>query len=107
MGRDLFISGTASVAPTGQTLWRGDVRKQVEQTMRVVEAILHSRGFDFLDLKRATAYFKHRTHTGAFTEWCIAHGLFSLPVVVTNCDLCRDDLLFELEADAWRPTSMP
>jgi enamine deaminase RidA (YjgF/YER057c/UK114 family) len=106
-GRHLLISGTASVAPTGQTSWRGDARKQVEQTMRVVEAILRSRGFDFLDLTRATAYFKHRAHTDAFTEWCIAHDLLSLPVVVTNCDLCRDDLLFELEADAWRPNRMP
>jgi enamine deaminase RidA (YjgF/YER057c/UK114 family) len=97
--RRLFISGTASIAPDGQTLWKGDVHKQVNQTMKVVESILHSRGFSFLDLTRATAYFKRQADIQAFEEWCTARGLFSLPVVLANCGICRDDLLFEFEAD--------
>jgi enamine deaminase RidA (YjgF/YER057c/UK114 family) len=102
-GRRLFISGTASIALDGRTLWQGDARQQVVQTMEVVEAILHSRGLSLSDLTRATAYFKHRADVRAFTEWCATRGLHSLPVVFANCDVCRDDLLFELEADAWRP----
>jgi enamine deaminase RidA (YjgF/YER057c/UK114 family) len=98
-GRRLFISGTASIAPDGQTLWKGDVHKQVNQTMKVVESILHSRKFSLSDLTRATAYFKHPTDVQAFEEWCTARGLFSLPVVLANCGICRDDLLFEFEAD--------
>jgi hypothetical protein len=31
----------------------------------------------------------------------MAHGLPTLPVTVVECDICRNDLLFELEADAW------
>ena len=100
----LFISGTASISPDGRTLWPEDARKQVAQTMQVVEAILQSRGFSFSDLTRATAYFKHCADVRAFTDWCASDGRFSLPVVFANCDVCRDDLLFELEADAWRPT---
>jgi enamine deaminase RidA (YjgF/YER057c/UK114 family) len=100
-GRRLLISGTASIAPAGKTLWPGDARKQVAQSMQVVEAILRSRDFQFSDLTRATAYFKHRADAQALTEWCMAHGLPTLPVTVVECDICRDDLLFELEADAW------
>jgi enamine deaminase RidA (YjgF/YER057c/UK114 family) len=101
-GCGLYVSGTASISPDGRTLWIEDVRQQVAQTMRVVEAILHSRGLELSDLTRATAYFKRRADFGAFTEWCAERNGLSLPVVPANCDVCRDDLLFEIELDAWR-----
>ncbi len=102
-GRRLFISGTASIAPEGQTLWREDVHRQVEQTMEVVKKILLSHGYEFRDLAQATAYFKRRRDFNALAQWCRLHGLSSLPVVTTQCEICRDDLLFELEAEAWQP----
>ena len=71
--------------------------------MKVVESILHSRKFSFSDLTRATAYFKHPTDIQAFKEWCVRHDLSTLPVVLANCGICRDDLLFELEADCVIP----
>jgi enamine deaminase RidA (YjgF/YER057c/UK114 family) len=98
-GRRLSVSGTASIAPDGKTLWKGDVHKQVDQTMKVVESILHSRGFSLSNLTGATAYFKHPADIQAFKEWCAARDLSNLPVILANCDICRDDLLFELEAD--------
>ena len=98
--RRLFISGTASIAPGGKTLWVGDVRKQIELSMDVVEAILRSRGYTLADLTRATAYFRHATDAGIFSEWLVANRLEQIPVVSTQCDVCRDDLLFELEAEA-------
>jgi len=101
-GRRMLISGTASIAPDGKTLWPGEVRKQVAVTMEVVEAILRSRGYKMSNLTRATAYFKHRGDAPVFMKWCAENGLESLPVVPVHCDICRDDLLFELEADAWR-----
>ena len=93
-GRRLFISGTASIAPEGKTMWVGDVRKQVELTMDVVEAILRARGFDFNDLACATVYFRHATEAGVFAEWLAANRLSHLPVIFAQCDVCRDDLRF-------------
>lgn len=98
--RQLLISGTASIAPGGQTLWPGDTKKQIELTMDVVEAILRARGFDFTDLNRATAYFKHPHDISVFQEWCREHHFDFSQVVASHCAVCRDDLLFELEADA-------
>jgi len=100
--RRIFISGTASIAPGGKTLWVDDTRKQVELTMDVVEAILRSRGLAFADLTRATAYFRHAADAGIFSEWLAANRLEQMPVVSAQCDVCRDDLLFELEAEAER-----
>jgi enamine deaminase RidA (YjgF/YER057c/UK114 family) len=100
--RHLLISGTASIAPEGQTLWPGDLRRQIDLTMQVVESILASRGFAFSDITRATAYFKNRADIPEFSAWCADRGLRSLPVISAQCGICRDDLLFELEADARR-----
>jgi len=99
-GRRLFISGTASIAPGGKTVWAGDIRRQVELSMNVVEAILQSRGFTFKDISRATAYFRRPTDALVFSEWLLAKRLVPMPVVSAQCDVCRDDLLFELEAEA-------
>jgi hypothetical protein len=68
--------------------------------MEIVEAILHSRRLGLSDLTRATAYFKRSADTRAFKKWCAAHGLGSLPVVMVQADICREELLFEFEADA-------
>lgn len=102
-GRHLLISGTASIALQGETLWKNDVHRQVEETMRVVEAIVQSRCGSLRDLTRATAYFKHSGDAGVFREWCAARDLHSLVAVPAKCDICRDALLFEFEGEAALP----
>ena len=99
-GRRLFISGTASIAPGGRTLWVGAVRQQVELTMDVVAAMLRIRGFSWANIERATAYFRRPADARIFGEWLAENSLAALPVVSARCDVCRDDLLFELEAEA-------
>jgi len=100
----LLVSGTASIEPNGRTTHVGDVRAQIGLTMQVVEAILESRGMSFADTSRATAYFKRADDAPVFDEWLSRHGLSALPVVRACCNICRDDLLFELELDAIRAT---
>jgi enamine deaminase RidA (YjgF/YER057c/UK114 family) len=100
--RRVLVSGTASIAPGGETLWPGDTGKQIEQTMEVIAAILRTREMDFGDVTRATAYFKHRTDIGLFEKWLQDNRLQTMSYVPVHCDICRDDLLFELEVDAVR-----
>lgn len=98
--RRLLISGTASIAPDGRTAHIGDSRRQIELTMEVVNAILQSRGLTLADTTRATAYFRSAGDVPLFTAWCARYECDSLPVVSACCDICRDDLLFEIELDA-------
>jgi enamine deaminase RidA (YjgF/YER057c/UK114 family) len=98
--RRVVVSGTASIEPGGKTVWVGDARKQIDLTMEVVAAILKSRGLGFSDVTRATAYFKHAADVAHFEAWCAEHGLSNMPVVPVHCDICRGDLLFEIELDA-------
>jgi len=98
--RHLLVSGTASIASDGHTAHVGDARKQIHLTMEVVKAILETRGQTFADVTRAVAYFKSPADYPLFVAWCLHNGCEALPVVSACCDICRDDLLFELELDA-------
>ncbi len=100
--RHLFISGTASIDRKGNTVHPHDTKRQVELTMDVVQAILKARGRDWADVTRAVAYFPNIGNRHLFDEYCRTRSL-RLPAVVTQCVICRDDLHFELEAEAaWR-----
>lgn len=100
--RRLLISGTASIEPEGRTAHVGDVRAQIGLSMRVVDAILESRGMSFTDVTRATAYFKTPADARVFADWCDRHELRKLPAISAGCGICRQDLLFEIELDAVR-----
>jgi len=98
--RELFISGTASIAPGGESVHRGDVPAQIDLTMRVVEAILASRGMSWSDTSRAIAYFQDIRDAPLLADYCRASGIIEFPVVNAHATVCRDDLLFEIELDA-------
>lgn len=102
--RQLIVSGTASIAPDGRTEHVDDVQAQIGLTMEVVRAILESRAMHFADVSRATAYLKSPTDAPMFKHWLERHKLSGMPVVLAACDICRDDLLFEIELDAIRAT---
>jgi enamine deaminase RidA (YjgF/YER057c/UK114 family) len=99
VGRRLLVSGTASIEPGGKTVWMGDIQKQIKLSMEVVDSILKSRGMTFCDTVRASLYFKRSEYSAAFAEWCSHSGFKLLPGVPIHCDICRDDLLFEIELD--------
>lgn len=98
----LLISGTASIAPGGETQHHGKVLAQTQLTCEVVEAILQSRGMGWEDVTRATAYVRFAQNAGVLEEYRQRAGMPALPVVVAHNVICRDDLLFELELDAAR-----
>lgn len=100
--RELMISGTASIDEKGQTVFIGDTARQIAMTMEVVEAILNSRGMSWADVTRSIAYFRHSEEIPLFEAYCRGRRLPPFPVAVSHSTICRDDLLFEIEADAAR-----
>jgi enamine deaminase RidA (YjgF/YER057c/UK114 family) len=98
--RRLLVSGTASIAPDGKTEHIGDARAQIERSMQVVGAILESRRMTFADTAFATAFFKCPADAPLFADWLARHGQQSMPVISAGCDICRDNLLFEIELEA-------
>jgi enamine deaminase RidA (YjgF/YER057c/UK114 family) len=96
----LYISGTASIDPDGNTIYIDDTAKQIAHTMKVVEGILLSRGMDWNNTTRAIAYFKDTDDAPLLQDYCHKHGLPHMLFAIAHSDVCRDDLLFELELDA-------
>jgi len=97
--RRLYVSGTASIDPQGRTAHPGDVRRQIDLSMRVVGAILAARRMRWGDVVRGIAYFKNIADAPLFRAYLRAHRLPHLPVSVAHSDICRADLLFEIEVD--------
>lgn len=98
--RFLTISGTASIASGGASLFPGDVKKQIMLTLDVIEAILQSRGMDWKSTARAVGYFRKIEDLPVFEACCRERGIVELPMVPAHAIVCRDDLLFEMELDA-------
>jgi len=98
--RQLFISGTASIAPDGKTVHLNDTAKQIDLTMQVVWALLKSRGMDWEDVSRGIAYLRNIEDRKLFEDYCESHKIPDFPLAVAHAAVCRGDLLFELEADA-------
>ncbi|MGC8743261.1 MAG: hypothetical protein ACP5T0_05215 [Verrucomicrobiia bacterium] len=96
----LLVSGTASIKEDGTSAYLNDIKGQIDQTMRVVEAILKLKGMDFNSVTRAIAYFKYFAHKDELGVWLSKNGILNFPVILTQADVCRDDLLFEIELDA-------
>lgn len=104
--RQVIISGTASIAPGGESVHREDTAAQIELTMKVVHAILESRGMTWKDTTRAIGYFQDMRDAPLLAAYCRAHGISDFPVVNAHATVCRDDLLFEIELDAVSPRSV-
>ncbi len=96
----LLVSGTASIEPGGATAHVGDIKKQIALSMEVVYGILKSRGMGWRDVSRATVYFKDIKEAPLFHDYCMENKIPLMPVAVAHADICRDDLLFEIELDA-------
>ncbi len=98
--RRLYVSGSASIEPGGLSVHIGDMDAQVRLTLDVVQAILDSRNMTWEDVFRAIAYFKCGTDLSSFQRCCEERGIPPMPTLCANTDICRDDLLFEIELDA-------
>ena len=96
----ITVSGTASIEPGGKTAYPGDVPGQIDLTMRVVEAILAQRDMNWSNATRGIAYFKSASYHQDYVKYCDENGIPDMPVIITENDVCRHDLLFEIELDA-------
>jgi enamine deaminase RidA (YjgF/YER057c/UK114 family) len=101
--RYYFVSGTASIDDNGATVHLGDFDAQTEHTLTAVSALLEDAGASLPDVRQATAFLKNPCDQRAFDRIADRVGLSGVPMVTTVADVCRDDLLFEIDATAVVP----
>ncbi len=96
-GETVWVSGTAAIDAEGITRRLGDVRGQIDMTLANVRAVLGDAGCRDEDVVGALAYSK----TPQVEEfWLGDYGDLPWPCVSVISDICRGELLFELEVTA-------
>ena len=93
----IFVSGTASIDEEGKTVYVGDLEGQVRHTLAVVKKLLAARDHDFSNLAHGVVFLKKRDFADTWRRIAKEEGLNSEAVIETEADVCRDDLLIELE----------
>jgi enamine deaminase RidA (YjgF/YER057c/UK114 family) len=94
----IFVSGTASIDSQGNTVFKDDPKGQIRFTLQVVSELIGTRGHSLADMAHCVAFFKNSEYIGAFMDVAEEQGLDARVVVQTVADVCRNDLLFEMEA---------
>jgi enamine deaminase RidA (YjgF/YER057c/UK114 family) len=94
----ILLSGTASIDKEGNTVFIGDTKSQIRKTYEVVEALIKEEGAALNDICTATMFFKNAEDYPKYHLASKEYGLNGIPAVCIIADVCRDNLLFELDA---------
>ena len=93
------VSGTAAIGATGLSLCQDDIRGQVECTLDTIESLIVQKGARLEDVCAGTVFLKHPEHEALYREIIRERGLAHVPCLCVTADICREDLLFEMDAE--------
>ena len=96
-GKTVYVSGTASIDAAGATTNLGDTQKQIEATIENVRAVLRDMDCSDKDIVQAIMFCKTAEIEKFF---CDKWADLGWPIMTAITDVCRDDLLVEIEATA-------
>lgn len=93
-----MVSGTASIK--GQdTIDRGDAVKQLQNTLRFIDELAHTTRAENVRFDRARLYVKPHENAETLSEIFRRHYPQASCLNIVEADVCRPDLLIEIEAD--------
>ena len=98
--KTVHISGTASINTAGASTHIGDAECQSLETLMSIAAILAEQGGGLENITSATLFCKNQE---AWEAWQRVTRLLQVPDFPKICvlaDVCRDDLLVEMESVA-------
>ena len=106
-----LVSGTASIV-SSKTCHPGDIVRQTEQTIENIERLIAPENFahhglpgagaTLKDIAKLRVYVKHQQDYEQCREVC-ERLLPRVPAIYLEADVCRPDLLVEIEAVAFSP----
>ncbi len=98
--RTIYVSGTASIDSTGATIYLNEAEAQCFETLMNVASLLESRGSSLSRISSATLYCTSREVFDAYQQVIRLLDVPRFPTLSVIADVCRSDLLVELEAVA-------
>lgn len=94
----LYVSGTASIDTSGKTIYHDDQQGQVMETLLSIAALLEGQNAKLRDICHATAFCKGEADYHAFHRVIKHLDMDGIPFVSVFADVCRDELLFEVDS---------
>jgi enamine deaminase RidA (YjgF/YER057c/UK114 family) len=98
--RTVHISGTASIDAAGASIHVGDAEMQSLETLMCIAAILEEQGGSLENITSSTLFCKDRAAWDAWNRVTRLLKVPAFPKVCVQADVCRADLLVEMEAVA-------
>ncbi len=93
------VSGTAAIDQRGKSQFPGDIRGQINFTIDKIEKLIGKEGAGLKDVAAATIFVKRPEYAGIFWEMARERGLEEFPALCVVADVCRDELLFEIDGE--------
>jgi len=94
------VSGTAAIDQQGKTQFVDDIHGQITCTFEKLEKLMDREGASLKDIAAATVFVKRPEHASVFWEMVRKRGLEEFPGVCIVADVCREELLFEIDGEA-------
>jgi len=94
------LKSPAQLQSTSEGEFPGDIRGQINCTFEKIENLLGQEGAGLGDIAAATVFVKRPEHASVFWEMARDHGPEDFPAVCVVADVCRDELLFEIDGQA-------
>ena len=101
----IFVSGTASIGVDGETLHVGNREAQIIETLLCVAALLEPEGAGLDDICLGTVFCKDDETYRCYGDIARLLGILPSVLVPVLADVCRPDLLVEIEAMVIVPAS--
>ncbi len=99
-GALVYLAGTASIDETGQSVHVGDPVMQARRAVENFEAIAKAGGARIADLCEAVWYCKSASYERVLRREMKRAGWPDLPWIFVKGDVCRHDLLVEIDGAA-------
>ena len=94
-GKTVYVSGTASIDHSGKTTNVGKAKEQIEDTVENVLAVFKEMNCKEEDIIHSFMYCKTREIEDLYLDIC---SKLKWPQFAAITNVCRDNLLFEIEA---------
>lgn len=102
----VFVSGTASIDEKGNSIHVDDFENQVYETVKKIQTLLQPINCSLHSITQGTVFIKRKQDIECFKRLAVQLGFDQLPLVYVLADVCRPDLLFEIDAIAYQPVNM-
>jgi enamine deaminase RidA (YjgF/YER057c/UK114 family) len=96
-GLTVYASGTASIDHAGKTTHIGKAEPQIDETLENLYQVIRDGGARPEEIVQAIVYPKTPEVERIFRE---KYSDLKMPMIIAISDVCRDNLLFEVEATA-------